>query len=102
MRTKHYIAMREVAMKTTGVFGTPAFKYDIGASLSNFRAGQQATVLVEMTKDGSSWEPLIEFTLDDAVEVIATQLYVQAEAVRARLTASANTPEINLWMSETD
>lgn len=102
MRTKQYLALREAAMNVTGVFGTPAFKYDLGASLANFRAGQRAVVLIQMTKDGSTWEDLVEFTLDDATEVIATQVYVQADAVRAKLVSATLMPEINLWMSETD
>lgn len=100
MRKKSFILQQSVS-DTSGVHSTPAQRYDFGADIDIFQAGQSATVVVEATNgNGDGWQTLMTFTLDDGVEVVARSVYVERCAVRARVTASSGAPLLSVWLSE--
>lgn len=104
MATKQLLLDRQRGEFTTGVLGTSGFKYDIGAQLNVPLAGEMATVELESTSDGYSWVSVATFSLNDATEVVARQVYVEGNSVRARILKAGlvGTPAVTLWLKQVD
>ena len=104
MTTKHLLLDRQRGEFTTGVLTLPGFKYDIGAQLMSPMAGEQATVELESTNDGFDWTSVATFTLDNATEVTASQVYIEADNVRARILKEGlvGAPAVTLWLKQVD
>lgn len=100
MKTKTFIFYRESQATKSAAISAPDFKYDFGAKIEDFQPGQTCIALIEKSDNGSTWDGVVRFELDDANEMTARQLYVEANAVRLTVTSKSGDPLLTAWMRQ--
>lgn len=101
MKDKKFILRDDREKTASGAFSAEASRYDIGASLSRFVAGESAVIILEGVKNSdSSWETIATITLDDDAEVSASSVAFEHQAVRARVVSRSSKAYINVWIRE--
>lgn len=99
MTTKVFFLDKDQSSLRTGVFSTRGFRYDLGAQIPEFQAGQSFRATVEKTDDGKTWSPIAVFEMDDANEVIAQQVFTgNAIGLRVVINQRASNALISMWM----
>lgn len=99
MRNRARLFSGEVS-SVSGVHSAPLQRYDIGAAIREFKAGQSAVVVLESTTGNSDeWLLIATFVLDDGVEVTSQAVYIEHGAVRGRVVSKNGSPQIDLWLS---